>query len=297
MAYTKTTWTDNVTDIDENNLNKIEQGIYNNSVEIKRSPRRLDGKWVKICNVEFTNHAAGVFHYLKIFIGNGYNGLISQNAYIDLICQTATTSNNPGYFGCNAELHPFLSGFTLKNTQIKVIANSNTNYDVWFYTNKTNFCFLNYIAYKSDLVTVTEKFELSDTEPTGTQCNLDYSMVDDEMYYKSGETISVKTGKICFGDITGGATHLRFELTLDKKLTNISSITFTNLQIIVRGVSGYVIGSAGVQIIENEEYNITSTAITSDNTIFIDIAKSTAVSTTNNTPIVVYINSCTLTLN
>lgn len=32
MAYTKTTWQNNVTDIDANNLNKIEQGIYDNSL-------------------------------------------------------------------------------------------------------------------------------------------------------------------------------------------------------------------------------------------------------------------------
>lgn len=34
MAYSKTTWQNNVTDIDENNLNKIEQGIYDNSLVV-----------------------------------------------------------------------------------------------------------------------------------------------------------------------------------------------------------------------------------------------------------------------
>lgn len=34
MAYTKTTWQNNVTDIDANNLNKIEQGIYDNSLVV-----------------------------------------------------------------------------------------------------------------------------------------------------------------------------------------------------------------------------------------------------------------------
>ena len=32
MAYVKTNWVNNTTPIDENNLNKIEQGIYDNSL-------------------------------------------------------------------------------------------------------------------------------------------------------------------------------------------------------------------------------------------------------------------------
>lgn len=34
MAYSKTTWQNNVTDVDENSLNKIEQGIYDNSLVV-----------------------------------------------------------------------------------------------------------------------------------------------------------------------------------------------------------------------------------------------------------------------
>lgn len=34
MAYVKTNWVDNTTPIDKNNLNKIEQGIYNNSLVV-----------------------------------------------------------------------------------------------------------------------------------------------------------------------------------------------------------------------------------------------------------------------
>ena len=34
MAYVKTNWVDNTTPIDKNNLNKIEQGIENNDINI-----------------------------------------------------------------------------------------------------------------------------------------------------------------------------------------------------------------------------------------------------------------------
>ena len=42
MAYSKTTWQNNVTDIDENNLNKIEQGIYDNSLVVDAVTDKLN---------------------------------------------------------------------------------------------------------------------------------------------------------------------------------------------------------------------------------------------------------------
>ena len=42
MAYSKTTWQNNVTDIDENNLNKIEQGIYDNSLVVEAVTNTLN---------------------------------------------------------------------------------------------------------------------------------------------------------------------------------------------------------------------------------------------------------------
>ena len=388
--YTKTNWVDNTTPIDKTNLNKIEQGIYDNSIRIEtqvvttantdlndykengeyyfdvdRAPinrptgsngwlkvinqtkngaikqlwfrqgtanandyetyvRTLTGgtwsdwklytvdkgtgklvkatqrtqfKWMKVCNVNYRTHSPADFFNLKLFIGDGYNGNANQDAYIDLICQLSVANSNGGRFGCKGILHPLLTNFTPNNTQIKIIANSNIDYDIWFYTSQNEFCFPNYIAYGSNLVTVTPKFELSDTAPTGTECNMDYSMFDDNMYYKSGETVTVKNGKMCVGDITGGAKDLRFELTLDKKLTNITSVSFTSLNITIRGIAGYVVSdSSGVQIVNNSEYSIVRKEITSENTILVDVQKTTAVSTTNNTPITVYINACTMTL-
>ena len=391
MAYSKTTWVDNTTPIDKDNLNKIEQGIYDNSIRIEtqnvttantnlndykengiyyfasnavtptnipagvngwlqvikgadnnvikqlwfrhgtanandnetyvrtltggtwsnwklyvvdrgtfkliKSTQRTQLKWIKICNVKYRTHSPAEFFNLKLFIGDGYNGNANQDAYIDLICQLASANSNGGRFGCKGILHPLLTSLTSNNTQIKVIANSNVDYDIWFYTSKTEFCFPNYIAYGSELVTVTPKFELSDTAPTGTECNMDYSMFDDNMYYKSGETVTVRAGKMCVGDITGGAKDLRFELVLNKKLTNISSVSFTSLNITIRGIAGYVVSdSSGVQIVNNSEYSIVRKEITSENTILVDVQKTTAVSTTNNTPITVYINACTMTL-
>ena len=177
--YTKTNWVDNTTPIDKTNLNKIEQGIYDNSIRIVKSPRRNEMKWMKICNVKYSSHVQGDFFHLKLFIGQGNNGRPNQNAYLDIICQLASTSNNDGISGCVAKLNSFLTSFTIDNTNIKIIANSNIDYDVWFYTSASQYCFPNYIADGSNLVTVTPKFELSDTEPTGTECNLEYLEIVD----------------------------------------------------------------------------------------------------------------------
>lgn len=174
--YTKTQWVDNTTPIDKDNLNKIEQGIYDNSFKMIVSPRSNNNKWMKICNVKYQTHKQGEFFYLKLFIGYGNNGLVDQNAYIELTCQLAYI-NDPkvaGRFGCTARLYSLSSPFTTDNTNIKVVANSNVDYDIWFYTSKTQYCFPNYIANGGNLATVTPKFELSDTAPTGTECNLQY---------------------------------------------------------------------------------------------------------------------------
>lgn len=178
--YTKTNWVDNTTPIDKTNLNKIEQGIYDNSFKMIVSPRNTNNKWMKICNVKYETHKQGEFFYLKLFIGDGNNGEARQNAYIDLTCQLAYINdpNTAGRFGCKAILNSLSSFFTTNNTNVKVIANSNVDYDIWFYTSR-NYCFPNYIANGGNLVTVTPKFELSDTEPTGTECNLEYSEIAD----------------------------------------------------------------------------------------------------------------------
>ena len=134
-------------------------------------------KWQKICNIKFDKHTQGEFVFMKIFIGRGNNGRVDQNAYIDLIMQLGWTGNLNGRFGCNAELHPFNSGFTTSNTELKVIANSNIDYDIWFKNYVEQYCKPNYIINTSKSVLVTPKSELSDTEPTGTECNLSYISV------------------------------------------------------------------------------------------------------------------------
>lgn len=133
--------------------------------------------WEKLCNIKFDTHSQGEFIYMKILIGAGNNGGADQNAYIDLICQLGWTGSYEGRFGCSAELHPFGTTFTTSNTAIKVIANSNIDYDIWFKTDNQYYCRPNYILHTSSKVKVTPLNELSESEPSGTACNLSYTSI------------------------------------------------------------------------------------------------------------------------
>lgn len=142
-----------------------------------------NGVWQKICNIVIKSHAQGEFYHIRLYFGQGNNGRTNQNAYIDLIGQKAWTGNYDGRAGWNAELHPINSPFSRTNVKVKVIANSVSNYDVWFYTS-FGYCRVSYLNLNNgNNVIVTKKFDLQTTEPTGTACNLLLSTVAG--YYSS----------------------------------------------------------------------------------------------------------------
>lgn len=197
-----------ITKIQEQNMNVIS----NNT----------NGKWVKICNIKHAYHNQGEFSFIKIFIGDGNNGRVDQNAYIDLICQLGWTGSSNGRYGCNAELHGFLTGFTIDNTKIKVLANSNIDYDVWFYSNQT-YNRINYIVNTSKNTIVTTKGELSSTEPTGTECDLSYNGTTLPYNLTTGAT-PIKTGR----KIDGHDEYVKRYYTSTTSLTQTNSVVISS---------------------------------------------------------------------
>lgn len=131
------------------------------------------GVWTRVCRIVFNEHVQGEFCYVRIYIAPGQNGYSDQNAYIDLVMQLGWTGSNYGRLGCNAELHAFNSVYTLSNTNIKVIANSNTDYYVWVYTSYA-YNRVNYTANSGVNCNIWDAFTTQSTEPTGTACNLEY---------------------------------------------------------------------------------------------------------------------------
>ena len=134
----------------------------------------IESNWMKLCNIHFDSHVQGEFVYMKIFIGNGNNGEPTQNAYIELIMQLGWTGSYGGRLGCSAILLPIQSSFTTSNTSIKVIANSNIDYDIWIHVSSF-YCKTNYVVEGSSGLKVTPKWNISTEAPTGTECNLSYT--------------------------------------------------------------------------------------------------------------------------
>lgn len=132
--------------------------------------------WYKVCNITLDSHYQGEFEYIKLIIGYGNNGNTTQNAYIDLYMQLGWTGNNDGRYGCNAILNPLRTSFNTTNTKVKVIANSRTNYDIWFWTS-ASYCVVNAIFYGSKRANFTKYTSTQSTEPSGTTCNLQYESI------------------------------------------------------------------------------------------------------------------------
>ena len=139
-------------------------------------------RWRKLCSIRFSDHRQGEFTFLKIFIGAGNNGSGAQEAYIDLIGQQGWTGANGGRAGWLATLHPGVTSFSTSNIQIKVIANSNNNYDIWFYSVQ-NYCVPNVLFIPSvkmlaegtsagTTTCICYPTGWTSTSPSGTECNV-----------------------------------------------------------------------------------------------------------------------------
>lgn len=136
------------------------------------------GVWCKLVNIKFNSHYQGEFTHLKILLGAGNNGEGNQNAYIDFYMQLGWTGSYSGRFGCYALLNPCQTSFSFSsNTSLKVIANSNIDYDVWMWTSLT-YVVPNTIVYYSNNATITEYNNTQTTAPSGTECNITYDTIN-----------------------------------------------------------------------------------------------------------------------
>ena len=109
--------------------------------------------------------------------------------------------------------------------------------------------------------------------------------IDDEIFYKSGDTYSA--GYISLsGHITTGTTGVAITLFLPKRLDNITSITINTLKMEARGIKGYLNSNAGsYDFLNDSNYtvNVTKRAL---NAVSIFIKKSSAFTNVdNNTPV------------
>lgn len=118
--------------------------------------------------------------------------------------------------------------------------------------------------------------------------------VDNELYYKSGDTYVLGRMIEAGGYLTGSAQSIRFSIAVPKRLDNISSVAINTLNVAIRKSNGGYLINGDVLT----ESNLTVTAyVCEPNYIDFYIANSGVYDGTNNTPIGVAINSLNMTFN
>lgn len=117
-------------------------------------------------------------------------------------------------------------------------------------------------------------------------------MVEDDMYYKDGDTVELNYHTVG-GSITGGSKDLQFSLVVPKSLKNISSFTIDNLSVVVRGINGYITGINGNKIsVSDSDITYSNSNIASENVLNIRLARSAVYgNVTNNTPVGIAIDN------
>lgn len=129
-------------------------------------------RWLRLCTIKRPTHSQGSFAFFRIHFGNGNNGRIDQNAFIDLTLQQGWTGENGGRYGGNYVLYPFKSSFNLSNVKLIVTSIDLYTYEVWFWTTST-YCRPSYSYDVDSGVTIEhDGTTFSTTEPTSTKCNI-----------------------------------------------------------------------------------------------------------------------------
>ena len=143
-----------------------------------------------------------------------------------------------------------------------------------------------------------ENYPSTDTAINATNLNINFNdlsnKIDNELYYKSGDTYVLGRMIEAGGYLTGSAQSIRFSIAVPKRLDNVSSVAINTLNVAIRKSNGGYLINGDVLT----ESNLTVTAyVCEPNYIDFYIANSGTYDGTNNTPIGVAINSLNMTFN
>jgi hypothetical protein len=110
--------------------------------------------------------------------------------------------------------------------------------------------------------------------------------VDSQIYYKPGDTYANAGYHVIGGAISSSTKGVFFTITLPKRLNYIQSVTCKSCIVSLRGIKGYLNSRSGQnEYVGDAEYSITC-EISSENTVYVSLVKSSAfTNTTNNTPV------------
>lgn len=116
--------------------------------------------------------------------------------------------------------------------------------------------------------------------------------LNDSLFYKQNDVIEMGNAGVpglyvANGYISWSTQSVFVTIAVPKRLDNISNISVNNLNVELRGISGYLNSASGyIEYVGKSGYTITAWK-SSNNTITIKLAKSSAFTNiTNNTPVV-----------
>jgi len=114
-------------------------------------------------------------------------------------------------------------------------------------------------------------------------------VAEDEMYFMSGETLTIDTLYNALGHLTGSAKDIHFTIPLHKSLTKITSISINSFDLTIRHSDG------GYLVTRATSIDGTATVYKgSGNHIRVTLAFNNAFDFTNNAPVCVVINEMVL---
>lgn len=261
-------------------------------IQISNNTRNHTNQYLKIFSVDMQNEnykANSVLFKLSCV----------QGGLFDIVCnlQIHREDTDKGITGVELKvINRVCDTIDLCNNLVAVLENDNIVSLYMKITSSTNtpkIKILSYQKYKNEELTIYSEQYL-DSLPSGTQYKIIYN---DDIYYNKGDEINFN-GYLIHGNVTGDAKVLQLMMYTPKSLKYITSINFTDLNMVLRGINGYLEGNAsGVQISGNSNYTISNIKKVSDNAIYFDVARKTAFSVTNNTPVMTLTISGKVTLN
>lgn len=120
------------------------------------------------------------------------------------------------------------------------------------------------------------------------------NLINDELYYKDKEVVTLNIIYYSAGLVTGGGSNVRFSMPLQKKLDNIKSVNVQQCVVDIRkSDGGYIISNDSVF-----NYGTLTVYISQlTNTLNLDITFNSPIAAINNSPMTVSIRQFTATLN
>ena len=118
-----------------------------------------------------------------------------------------------------------------------------------------------------------------------------------DMYYRDGETLTINQNLPIPGYVTSNAKTMRFNVTTNKSLKNISTVSVTAMGGWIRGIYGYVNGYTQYAVDFLAETALTVTArIVGEHSVILVVTSTTAITNVDNNTPLVYAPDSTLCL-